>query len=86
MKKMAKNVEMGLDAQESFAQMYKDGNMNKRVWGEMMKLDPVVIQESRKEIRERNSQSSLKIRGKSYDFANIFIRTIFTQGMTPLDY
>ena len=51
MKKVAEKVEMGLDAQKSFAQVYEDGKMNKRIGGEMMKLDPVVIQEPRKEIR-----------------------------------
>ena len=51
MKKVAEMVEMGLDAQKSFAQMYEDRYMNKRVGGEMMKLDPIIIQESRKEIR-----------------------------------
>ena len=40
---------MGLDAQKSFAQMYEDGNMNKRIWGQMVKLDLVVRQEPRKE-------------------------------------
>ena len=48
-------VEMGLDAQKSFAQMYEDRYMNKRVGGEMMKLDPIIIQEPRKEIRARKT-------------------------------
>jgi len=42
----------------------------------MMKLDPVIIEEPRKEIGTREPQSPFKIRGKSYDFAHIFIRTI----------
>ena len=51
MKKMAEKVEMGLDAQKSFAQMYEDKYMNKRIGGKMMKLDPIIIQEDRNEIR-----------------------------------
>ena len=47
---MAEKLKMGLDAQKSFAQMYKDRKMNKRVGGKMMKLDPVIVQEARKEI------------------------------------
>ena len=43
MKKVAEKVEMGLDAQKIFAQMYEDKYMNKRVGGEMMKLDPIII-------------------------------------------
>ena len=75
MKEVEEKLKMGLNAQKNFAQMYEDGNMNKRVWGEMMKLDPVVIQEPRKEIRARNPQSLLKIRKKSNNLARIFIRT-----------
>ena len=55
MKKVAEKVEMGLDAQKSFAQMYEDRYMNKRVGGEKMKLDPLIIQEPRKEIRARKT-------------------------------
>ena len=51
MKKVAEKVKMGLDAQKSFAQMYEDRHMNKRIRRKMMKLDPIIIQESRKEIR-----------------------------------
>ena len=40
---------MGLDAQKSFAQMHEDINVNKGIGGQVMKLDPVVAQESREE-------------------------------------
>ena len=43
MKKKAEEFKMRLDAQKSFAQMYEDRNMYKRVWGKMMKLDPVIV-------------------------------------------
>ena len=45
MEKISEEFKIGLDAQKSFAQIYEDRNMNKRVWGKMMKLDPVIIQE-----------------------------------------
>ena len=85
MEKVVEKIKMGLDAQKSFAQMYEDSNMNKRVRGEMMKLYLVIVQETRKEIRARKIQSSLKIRKKSNNLAHIFIRTFLTQGRTPLD-
>ena len=85
MEKITEELEMGLDAQKSFAQMYKDGNMNKRIKDRVVKLDLVVRQEPREETRTWEPQSPFKIRGKSYDFARIFIRTILTQGRTPLD-
>ena len=57
MEKESEKLKMGLDAQESFAQMHEDRNMNKRIGGQMMQLDPVVVQESRKERRTRKPQS-----------------------------
>ena len=86
MKKVAEKVEMGLDAQKSFAQMYEDRYMNKRIGGEMMKLDPIIIQESRKEIRAGNTQSSFKIWKKSNNLARIFIRTGVAKCWTSLDH
>jgi len=75
MKKVVEKITIGLDVQKSFAQMYEDRNMNKRVWGEVMKLDPVIVQEPRKEIRARKTQPSLKIGKKSNNLVCIFIRT-----------
>ena len=42
MEKESEKLKMGLDAQESFAQMHKDRNMNKGIGGQMMQLDLVV--------------------------------------------
>ena len=78
MKEVAEELKVGFNAQKSFVQVYEDRIMNKRVWGNMMKLDPVVIQEPRKEIRAWKPQSSLKIRKKSNNLARIFIRTVVT--------
>ena len=86
MKKMAEKVEMGLDAQKSFAQMYKDRCMNKRIGGKMMKLDPIIIQESRKEIRAGKTQPSLKVWNRSNNLARIFVWTGVTKCWTALDY
>jgi len=47
----SEEFEMELDAQKSFAQMHEDRNMNEGIGGQMIKLDPVVAQESRKERR-----------------------------------
>ena len=55
--------------------MYEDRYMNKRVGGEMMKLDPIIIQESRKEIRAGKTLPSLKIGKKSNNLVCIFIWT-----------
>ena len=48
MEKKSEEFEMGLDVQKSFAQMHEDRNMNEGIGGQMMKLDPVVAQDSRK--------------------------------------
>ena len=53
---------MGLDAKKSFAQMYEYRKMNERIGGQMVKLDPVIGQEPRKETKTRKPQSPFKIR------------------------
>ena len=40
---MAEKLNIGLDGQKSFAQVYEDGKMNKEIGSKMMKLDPVII-------------------------------------------
>ena len=42
MEKEPKEFKMGLDSQKSFAQMHDDGNVNKGIGGQVMKLDSVV--------------------------------------------
>ena len=66
--------------------MYQDRYMNQRIGGKVMKLDSIIIQKSRKEIRAGKIKPPLKIRNKSNDLARIFIRTGVTKRGTPLDY
>ena len=61
MKEVEEKIEMGLDAQKRFAQTHEDRYMQKRIGGKMVKLDPIIIEESRKEIRAGKTQPSLKI-------------------------
>ena len=86
MKKVSKKFKMGLYAQKRFAQMYEDRHMHKRIGSKMVKLDPIIIQKSRKEIRAGKTKPPLKIRNKSNDLARIFVRTGVTKRGTPLDY
>jgi len=85
MERILEEFKIGLNAQKSFAQMLEDRNMNEGIGGQMMKLDPVVAQESRKERRAWKPQSSFQEGGESNNFTHIFIRMIFTQGWTPWD-
>ena len=86
MEKVTVKFEMGLDAQKRFAQMYEDRHMHKRIGSKMVKLDPIIIQKSRKEIRAGKTKPPLKIWNKSNDLACIFIRTGVTKRGTPLNY
>ena len=54
MEKEPKEFEIGLDAQKRFAQMHEDGNVNKGIGGQVMKLDPVIAQESKKNKEQEN--------------------------------
>ena len=49
MEKKTKDLEMGLDALKSFAQMFEDRKMNERIGGQVVKLDLVIGLEPRKE-------------------------------------
>jgi len=80
MEKKSEKLKIGLDAQKCFAQVHEDRNMNEGIGGQMMKLDPVVAQESKKERRARKPQSSFQEGSESNNFPRIFIRMILTQG------
>ena len=54
MEKESKKLKMGLDAQESFAQMHEDRNMNIGIGGQMMQLDPVVARSPEKKEEQGN--------------------------------
>ena len=86
MEKVTEMFEIGLDAQKRFTQMYEDRHMHKRIGSKMVKLDPIIIQKSRKEIRAGKTQPSLKLCNKSNNLARIFIRTGITKCGTPLEY
>ena len=86
MEKVTEKFEMGLDAQKRFAQMYEDRHMHKRIGSKMVKLDPIIIQKSRKKIRAGKTKPPLKIRNKFNDLARIFLRTGVTKRGTPLNY
>ena len=86
MEKVTEKFEMGLDAQKRFAQMYEDRHMHKRLGSKMVKLDPIIIQKSRKEIRAGKTKPPLKIWNNLNDLARIFVRTGITKRGTPLDY
>ena len=60
MEKEPKELKMGLDAQKSFAQMHEDRNVNKRIGGQVMKLDPVVAQEFREKDEQGNPNPRLR--------------------------
>ena len=78
--KESEKFKMRLDAHKSFAQMHEDRNMNEGIGGQMMKLDPVVAQESKKERLAWKPQSSFQEGGESNNFTRIFIRMIFNHG------
>jgi hypothetical protein len=50
MKEILEHIKMGFDTQESFAEMDKDGDMQNRVRGQVMHLNPPIIQKTSEEI------------------------------------
>ena len=49
---------MGLDAEEGFAESDEGGNMENRVWGKMVKIEPIEEHEAPEKGVERETQTS----------------------------
>ena len=58
MKEILKQIEVGLDPQDGLAQMDKDRNMKDRIWGQVMRLDPPMMQKTAEEIRGGDSEAA----------------------------
>ena len=51
---MQKKIEMGLDAQKSFTQVYEDGNVEDGIWGQVVCLNPLVKKKTMEEVASGN--------------------------------
>ena len=86
MEEILEQVEMGLLPQESFAKMNEDRNMENRVRGQVMHLNPPILKETTEEVRNRKTEASKNIRKENNRFVVPLMRKRFTHGPTPMDH
>ena len=55
---------MRVDAQETFTECDENGDVEKRVWGQLVQLDPVDKKQATKEFMDRNSKAASGSRRK----------------------
>jgi len=49
---------MGFDPQISFTEVDKDGDVEDRIWGQVMRLNPPMEEKTMEEIRSTNSETA----------------------------
>ena len=74
MEKMLKQIEMGFDPQKSFKKMNKNRDMKDGIWGQVMYLNPPMMQKISEEIRSGNSEIAKNMRLKNNRFAITLMR------------
>ena len=86
MEEILKQVEVGLNPQESFAKMDKDRDMKNGIWGQMMHLNPPMVKEAPKEIKNGKTKAPKNIRKENNRFVSTLMRKRFPLGPTPMDH
>ena len=76
---------MGLDPQESFAKMDKNGDMQNGVRGQVMHLNPPMMQKTSEEIWNGKAEASKNMGVKNNRFIHPFMRKGFTIRSPPMD-
>jgi hypothetical protein len=74
---IAKQIEMGLDAQKRFAEVYKDGNMNKRIRIQMKSFQLIEVEEAMEEVGRGEGQSPYNKMRKDFYFIGKFERSSY---------
>ena len=63
---------MGFDPQISYTEVDKDGDVEDRIWGQVMRLNPPMEEKTMEEIRSRNSETA---QDKSFE-SDGFLRSL----------
>ena len=85
MEKMLKQIEMGFDPQKSFTKMNKNRDMKDGIWGQVMYLNPPVMQKTSEEICG-DSEAAKNMRVKNNRFVITLMRNRFAHGFSSMDY
>jgi hypothetical protein len=61
---------MRMDARETLAKSDKNRNVEERVWGQLMQLDPIDQQQATKKLVDRNGKAAIEKVDESYPESN----------------
>ena len=86
MKEILEQIKIGFDPQESFTKMNEDGDMQNRIRGQVMHLNPPMMKKTSKEIRDGKTKVSKNMRMKNNRFIHPLMRKGFLFGPPPMDY
>ena len=68
MKEILEQIKIGFDPQESFTKMNEDGDMQNRIRGQVMHLNPPMMKKTSEEIRHGKTKVSKNMRMKNNRF------------------
>jgi len=86
MEKMLEKIKMGFDTQKCFTKMYKNRNMKDGIRGQMMNLNPPVMQKTSKEVRNREPEATKNMGVRNNRFILPFMWKRFSNRFPPMDY
>ena len=86
MEKMLEKIKIGFDPQKGFANMYKNRNMKDGIGGQMMNLNPLVMQKTSKEVRNREPEATKNMGVRNNGFILPFMWKRFSNRFPPMDY
>ena len=73
MEEILEKIEVGLDPQESFTKMNKDGNMKNGIRSQVTHLNPPMVKKTPKEIRNRKTKTTKNMGMKNNGFIHPFV-------------
>jgi len=86
MKKVLKQIKMGLDPQEGFTQVDKDRDVKDGIRGQVMHLNPPVVKEAMEEVRNRKTEAPKNMRKENNRFVSPLMRKRLPHGSMPMDH
>ena len=85
MEEILKKTKVGLDPQKSLAKMDENRDVDNRVRGQVMHLNPPMEKEAPEEIGNRKTEAPKNIRKENNRFISFLMRKRFPRRSTPMD-
>ena len=86
MEEILKQIKVGLDPQKSLAKMNENRDVENRVRGQVMHLNPPMEKEAPEEIGNRKTEAPKNIRKENNRFVSFLMGKRFPHRSTPMDH